>query len=203
MLESQDLESSLLQDVLAFIDAFEQDDPNANPPPVLSATAANPPRRRSKLCTREQARSRGDYKAELEWLRHDVAQLEAQLTQLKERTDARTFGPLQSSGIGNQRGRDCANTQALAWKRVAERQLQRRNQAQLTNRNLKKVLAKQLRVAKALRSLFLKHSIEKVSEVATLMRRAIRCKRHDVGIRARRELAGISVFVRQRVGEGR
>lgn len=124
---------------------------------------------------RSRNRPRGsDVKLELECLRHDVKLLEARLAHVK--SDA--FGSpgsvsSTSSSISSEEETPDARNKSqralvTAWRSVALRQFQRRSQSEMTNRKLKQVLAKQLKLAKTLEALYSKRPSQSVSGIAAL-----------------------------------
>lgn len=161
----EELASALLQDALAFIDAYEdggvRQHTEASSALSMAPAPAKKQRKKAKPCSLQEARRRGDYKAELDWLRHDVAAMEATLVQLKQGNDARCFGPPRLSTSSVSDASSLCVVQVSAWKLVAVRQLQRRHASELKNRNLRKLLAKQLKVAKVLQALILKTAMER------------------------------------------
>lgn len=169
------LASSALQDVLAFLDDYEEVS-SASPvaldcPGWPDAEAISPVTEKQTSDgteKRKRIRDRSKPKAELERLRHDVELLEIKLARLKTASDAAQglSSRLQTFSDESADGDDEPMTAlAAAWKLAAVRQYQRRRQSEITNRNLKRVLAKQLKVAKLLESLYAQRSTQQVRPV--------------------------------------
>lgn len=126
---------------------------------------------------RSRNRPRGsDTKLELERLRHDVKLLEARLAHVKSESLQSYGSPSSTSSTSNSSSEEETldtrhNSQralVAAWKSVALRQFQRRSQSEMTNRKLKQVLAKQLKLAKSLEALYSKRPSQSVSGFAVL-----------------------------------
>lgn len=200
------LANAVLEDVLAYIDAYEYQASalvNINtttiapaPAPAIvfgpvalpssavdiARTATSSTKKQSKRqnvngTLRSRNRPRGsDAKLKLERLRHDVKLLEASLAQVK--SDAYgSPGSMSSTSTGsiNSSEDEAPNARynsqralMAAWKSVALRQFQRRSQSEMTNRNLKQVLTKQLKLAKTLEALYSKRPSQSVSGFAAL-----------------------------------
>lgn len=163
------LAGAALQDALAFVDTYMRsapastgslvppsssslDEPSA-PQEIATVSPKNKKQRQTgkrpaKGCSKSH--NRGDPKAELDRLRHDVKLLESTLTELKRPSEV-------SSGSNTRR------LMLATWKTLALRQYQRRNQSELTNRKLKRALDTQLKVAKALETLLTKRVVQHVS----------------------------------------
>lgn len=95
-------------------------------------------------------RNHGQRKAELEYLRLNVKRLEARLERLQHASEpqspsARVEDDHSARGL-NQETSELAAT----WKIVAVRQFKRRRQAEMENLGLKRALANELKVSKAL-----------------------------------------------------
>lgn len=199
------LASVALQEALAFIDAYDilgsaAANDSAQMVPIAPAPAAvvsfgpvvPPPqtlpkpraqRRSGKdgvqtKPTRVRNRSRGDQKAELERLRHDVKMLGTKLARLKGTSESQqpygSPGSVSTTSVSNssedeslevhqQQLANEEDTLVSMWKNVALRQFQRRNHSEMTNRKLKLVLAKQLKLAKTLEGLYSRRTTQNVS----------------------------------------
>lgn len=198
------LASVALQEALAFIDAYDISAPaaivneNAHVVPIAPAPAAvvsfgpvilpqqtSPKVRTQRKSgtdavqtkpTRVRNRSRGDQKAELERLRHDVKMLEAKLARLKGTSEYpppySSPGSTSTTSVSNSSEDESLDAQQVTsvedtlvsmWKAVALRQFQRRNHSEMTNRKLKLVLAKQLKLAKTLEGLYSRRTTQNVS----------------------------------------
>lgn len=180
------LASVALQEALAFIDAYDiaastaVASDNAHMAPVAPAAAVsfglvtkckNTEDAEQTKPTRVRNRRRGDQKAELERLRHDVKLLGAKLARLKGSSESPLpYGSPSTTSVSNssedERSTECPTSEdnlVSVWKAVALRQFQRRNHSEMTNRQLRLVLAKQLKLAKTLEGLYSRRTTQHVS----------------------------------------
>lgn len=168
------LASAALQDALAFIDAYERSAAVRGPTPILLPADHAPvqaePTGQTRVRSRQTNRNRGAQKSELTRLRHDVKLLETKLAQLKNESEHQR--PYDSPGsTSDASSSSSANTESscsdgaitATWKPVALRQYHRRIHAESVNQKLKQVLAKQLKVANALHTIFLRRTAQDVS----------------------------------------
>lgn len=159
------LASAALQDALAFIDAYER----SSSVPALALLPADPAPVKTETTDRDRRisnRNRGAQKSELHRLRHDVKLLESKLARIKG--DSEQQRPYSSPGSTSDVSSSSESSNSdhaitSTWKTVALRQYRRRIHAELDNQKLKQVLAKQLKVANALHSIFMRRTVQNVS----------------------------------------
>lgn len=152
---SEELASETLQDALAFIDAFELSSYSEDQDPVVltsSSPGASSPeleavtvvakRRSTSSSGTARPRKRQSAKNELERVRLDVKTLEQTLVRLKAGRSAERLES-DSSSVAKR------ELESM-WMDFAVRQYRRRQQSEATNRQLKRAVAKQLKIAKYL-----------------------------------------------------
>lgn len=141
---------------------------DSSSPAWLPITEASPKPKRQRRNGKKQAqsgvssRSHGNPKVQLERLRLDVKQLETELARLKSESAQQpnsSPGAWSTTSYSN----DGGSVDAVMWRAVALRQYQRRNQSEQTRQKLKQVLAKQIKLAKALEALILRPTTQDVS----------------------------------------
>lgn len=151
---------SLLQ---AFIDAYELSS-LINPEDSNQVPAASQAQRKAQR--QPAGRRRRDAKQELEQLRQDVQRLKAklELVQAKMSAFASTRGSTDPAVATRQSTSGSAPPpETSIWMEVALHQLKRLQQSHSTNRRLKQLLGKQLKIAKCLENAFLHKLHEEVS----------------------------------------
>lgn len=176
LLLSEELASETLFEALAFIDAYElsssSDDQDltslsssspcvSSPEPEAAATK----RRSSPPSGSARPRKRQSAKSELERLRQDVQTLEKTLAGLR---GGRTALPQEQP--------DAASAAAIAakkelesmWMDFAVRQHRRRQQSEATNHQLKRAVAKQLKIAKFLEAQLERRTMAEVGRPASV-----------------------------------
>lgn len=182
----EELTSETLRQALAFIDAYElsssssddQDHLSGSPnspgflsysSPSLSSPEREPAsgKSRSAPAPAVRTRKRHNTKKELEQLRLDVKTLEGTLESLKSgslRTIGATLAPHSTAmTVAAQQVAEKAKKEMEAmWMDLAVRQNRRRQQSEATNRQLKRTLGKQLKVAKYLEVLLARRTLSEV-----------------------------------------
>lgn len=172
-MELLEFASETLHQALAFIDASaaseEQDQLSSSgcspesPEPLAQADVSQ--NRLSASPTAVRKRKRIHAKSELERLRHDVQTLEKTLTSLKcksLRSNEAASAPNATSATQLEAVRADNELEAL-WMDLAVAQNRRRQQSEATNRQLKRALAKHLKVAKYLEALIARRTLAEVS----------------------------------------
>lgn len=134
--------SATLQDALAFIDAFEDEDilrvdsalgsDSSSPPASTSSDSPKHPKPKVRQAER--------VKREMQKLRRDAEQLEATIARLKAAAQDRGMGPGAVQTIE-------AFSASAANQMI--REYQRRRQSEATNRKLKALLSRQLKFARS------------------------------------------------------
>lgn len=168
LLLSEELASETLFEALAFIDAYElfsssedQDLPTlvSSSPGVSSPEPETAAKRRSSPPSGSaRPRKRQSAKSELERLRQDVQTLEQTLAGLKGDRTALPQEPDASSAAAIAAKKELESM----WMDFAVRQHRRRQQSEATNRQLKRAVAKQLKVAKYLEAQLQRRTMEEV-----------------------------------------
>lgn len=151
-LQSEYESNATMCEALAFIDAFEAQE-------SASTSGDSSPGRLQK--TKKKRSHRDRVKSELQRLRNDASALEVTLTRLKQslRYSVRGSDPrsqrwrpiaaqleVQSPGTVTERSDD---PRVAAWMEIAIDEYRRRRQSEATNRQLKDLLAKHLKVTRA------------------------------------------------------
>lgn len=174
----EELTSETLRQALAFIDAYElstssSEDQDALADSPTSPSISSPERDPAPIMHRStpapivRTRKRHDTKKELEQLRVDVQTLEATLESLKSGSlqSITTATALRSTAltVSAQHKADKARKEMEAmWMDMAVRQSRRRQHSEATNRQLKRAIGKQLKVAKYLEALLARRTLSQV-----------------------------------------
>lgn len=177
----EELTSETLRQALAFIDAYElsssssddQDHSAESPSSPSSPSLSSPERGPAPVKSRSapapvvRARKRHNTKKELEQLRLDVQTLEDTLESLKSGSLRMVGAPPSPHStamtVAAQQVAEKARKEMEAmWMDLAVRQNRRRQQSESTNRQLKRALGKQLKVAKYLEALLARRTLSEV-----------------------------------------
>lgn len=159
LLQSESESTATLCEALAFIDAFEaQEEPTASTSGGDSSPGLQPIKPKKKRSHRDRVKS------ELQRLRNDASALEVTLTRLKQslrysvresdprsqqwRPIAATAAQLEIQSRGTDTKHRSSDPRVAAWMEIAIDEYRRRRQSEATNRQLKDLLAKQLKLAR-------------------------------------------------------
>lgn len=168
------LDDDSFKGALAFLDSYDRSlAPLGSPSVFVTVPVAVPELpiqakilRRNAAPARPSTRNRGKKKAELERLRQDSKMLESRLARLKKPGRSLDMNSTWSSGYSEDEGMDVSlsrrNALSATWKMVAVRQYQRRKQSEIMNRDLKRALANQHKIARAMETLFTRRTSQQV-----------------------------------------
>lgn len=175
----QELTSETLREALAFIDAYDLSSCSSDETGVHRSLSSSPePESRARVRAAPPAKSRPKdvrkrtrltAKNELELLRLDVQNLEGKLNHLKSgslRALEASPAPDASPTADTQLAARASKELEAMWMDLAVRQSRRRQKSEATNRQLKRSLAKQLKIAKYLEALLARRTTVEVSSVS-------------------------------------
>lgn len=164
--------SEMLHQALAFIDASDpsssSEDFSASSstrsdwsPAPAQEEDTSPAKSRSPV----RKRNRHSAKSELERLRHDVQTLEKTLARVKSRSlRSNQVAPApHATSVAQLAAERADNEMEALWMDLAVAQHRRRQQSEATNRQLKRSIAKQLKVAKYIEALIARRTLAEVS----------------------------------------